>query len=117
MRNAPEYARRQRPERCLEFQLKESTWEKQRQDMAKQIDNLRRKAEQSVSQQSQGEVFELAIEEALRGSFPDDGIDEVAKGVKGGNVTQHVQNNGVCAGRFCGSLSAPDPLAQGGFRS
>ena len=47
------------------------------------------KAEQG-SQQLQGEVQELDLEQQLRARFPHDEIGEVAKGVKGADVTQTV---------------------------
>lgn len=50
--------------------------------MSRTIEELRRKAEQG-SQQSQGEVFELELEEVLRGKFPMDAIEPVAKGELG----------------------------------
>jgi len=97
-----------------EFQFKEATWEKQRQDMARQIDELRRKAEQSVSQQAQGETLELAIETLLKDTFPDDSIEEVAKGVRGGDVTQHVQTRGgVLCGKILWELKRTKTFSQG----
>lgn len=57
--------------------------------MSRTIEELRRKAEQG-SQQSQGEVFELELEELLRGKFPTDAIDPVAKGELGADVIQQV---------------------------
>jgi hypothetical protein len=57
--------------------------------MARTIEELKRKAEQG-SQQSQGEVFELELEELLRGRFPTDAIEPVAKGELGADVIQQV---------------------------
>jgi hypothetical protein len=57
--------------------------------MSRTIEELRRKAEQG-SQQSQGEVFELELEELLRGKFPTDAIEPVAKGELGADVIQQV---------------------------
>ena len=37
--------------------------------------------------------MELALEELLRGAFPFDTIEEVAKGVKGADCVQFVRNN------------------------
>jgi len=53
------------------------------------IADLQRKAEQG-SQQIQGEVLELALEDGLRGAFPLDVIEEVKKGQRGGDVIQRV---------------------------
>ncbi len=64
--------------------------------MQKQIEELKRRAEQG-SQQLQGEVQELALEELLRGKFPHDSIDPVPKGEHGGDILQ----------RVCGPLGQP----------
>jgi hypothetical protein len=67
-------------------------------DMARQIDELRRKAGQG-SQQLQGEIFELTLEATLRQRFPHDLIEPVPKGVHGGDMVQHVRSaGGVDAG-------------------
>ena len=60
--------------------------------MTRTIEELRRKAEQG-SQQSQGEVFELELEELLRGKFPMDAIEPVAKGELGADVVQQVNGS------------------------
>ncbi len=60
-------------------------------DMKAQVADMQRKAEQG-SQQLQGEVLELALEEGLRRAFPLDRIEEVKKGVRGGDVIHHVQS-------------------------
>src|SRR6201987_4182906 len=57
--------------------------------MARTIEELKRKAEQG-SQQSQGEVLELELEELLRGRFPTDFIDPIGKGELGADVMQQV---------------------------
>lgn len=57
--------------------------------MQKQIEDLRRRAEQG-SQQLQGEVQELEFENLLRMKFPCDTIEPVPKGEYGGDVLQHV---------------------------
>ena len=67
-------------------------------DMDKQLNEARRKAAQG-SQQLQGEVLENAIEEGLARVFPLDTIEEVKKGVRGGDVIQRVVGrNGQGAG-------------------
>jgi len=70
-----------------ELKLKEK--EKQLEDLHKKLEEARRKAEQG-SQQSQGEVQELAIEEWLSAHFPFDSIDEIKKGIKGADCIQTV---------------------------
>ena len=57
--------------------------------MQKQIEDLKRRAEQG-SQQLQGEVQELELENLLRSKFPYDAIEPVAKGEYGGDVLQRV---------------------------
>lgn len=60
--------------------------------MARTIEELKRKAEQG-SQQSQGEVLELELEELLRGRFPTDLIEPVGKGELGADVMQQVNGS------------------------
>lgn len=57
--------------------------------MQKQIEDLKRRAEQG-SQQLQGEVQELELENLLRVKFPFDTIEPVGKGEFGGDVVQRV---------------------------
>lgn len=61
--------------------------------MQRQIEDLKRRAEQG-SQQHQGEVLELEIEGLLRSNFPLDSIDPVGKGEFGGDVLQRVMGAG-----------------------
>ncbi len=65
--------------------------------MQTQIEALKRKAEQG-SQQLQGEVLELELENLLRAKFPYDAIEPVAKGEFGGDVLQRVVGVGGQAG-------------------
>lgn len=60
--------------------------------MARTIEELKRKAEQG-SQQSQGEVLELELEDLLRGRFPTDVIEPVGKGELGADVVQQVNGS------------------------
>lgn len=83
-----------------QHQLKDAEKEKQISDMRKQIDDLKRKAEQG-SQQTQGEVQELALEDLLETSFPADTIEPVAKGVHGGDAVQKVID---ATGLSCGGI-------------
>jgi len=68
--------------------------------MQRQIEELRRRAEQG-SQQLQGEALELELESQLRGRFPRDHIEPVAKGEFGGDVVHRVLGPG---GHACGTL-------------
>lgn len=83
-----------------EYAQKELEWGKKHADMIKQMDELRRKADQG-SQQTQGEVVELEIEALLKEAFPHDSIEPVAKGVKGGDIVQVVQTR---TGVRCGAI-------------
>lgn len=68
--------------------------------MQQKIEELKQKAEQG-SQQLQGEVQELALENLLRAHFPWDAIDPVPKGEFGGDVLQRVVGQG---GQPCGTI-------------
>ncbi|TXT27407.1 MAG: hypothetical protein FD134_5 [Gallionellaceae bacterium] len=61
--------------------------------MQKQIEDLKRRAEQG-SQQLQGEVQELEIENLLRSKFPFDTIEPVPKGEFGGDVLHRIVGAG-----------------------
>ena len=74
--------------------------DKQIQDALKAKDELARKLEQG-SQQNQGEVAELNLEEELKKAFLFDIIEPVPKGVKGADVIQKVRNN---TGLDCGTI-------------
>jgi hypothetical protein len=63
--------------------------QKQLEDQKRLTEEMKRKQEQG-SMQMQGEVQELAIEEWLAASFPLDTIDEIKKGVRGGDCIQTV---------------------------
>ncbi len=68
--------------------------------MQTQIEGLKRRAEQG-SQQSQGEVLELELEQTLKSKFVYDDISPVAKGVQGGDLIQSVMSP---TGTFCGKI-------------
>ena len=68
--------------------------------MQKQIEDLKRRAEQG-SQQLQGEVQELELENLLRAKFPFDAVEPVPKGEYGGDVVQRVVGAG---GQPCGTI-------------
>jgi hypothetical protein len=72
---------------------------KQLEDSKKAAEEFRRKSEQG-SQQLQGEVQELALEEFLCSRFPHDEISEVSKGQRGADCVQTVYD----AGRRCGQI-------------
>jgi hypothetical protein len=89
---------KQEAEAALTLRVREK--EEQIASMQRQIEDLRRKAEQS-SQQLQGEVQELALEAMLRQKFPRDAFDPVPKGEFGGDLIQHVVGP---TGQVCGSM-------------
>lgn len=68
--------------------------------MQKQIEDLKRKAEQG-SQQLQGEVQELELEALLRAKFPRDAIEPVPKGEYGGDIIHRVLGP---LGQACGTI-------------
>ena len=87
----------------VESELKLKVTEKDQviQSMQRQIEELRRKAEQG-SQQLQGEVQELELESLLGSAFVYDSITRVAKGEFGGDVLQRVVMNQT--GAVCGTI-------------
>ncbi|GAA8262529.1 DUF2130 domain-containing protein [Helicobacter pylori] len=82
---------RERIEKALheKNELKFKQQEEQLEMLRNELKNAQRKAELS-SQQLQGEVQELAIEEFLRQKFPLDCIEEIKKGQRGGDCIQVV---------------------------
>jgi len=72
-----------------EHRLKDAERERQLFEMRRQIEDLKRKAEQG-SQQLQGEAGEDEVEAMLRASFPCDAIDPVSQGIRGADIHQVV---------------------------
>jgi hypothetical protein len=60
-------------------------------------EDLKRKLEQG-SQQRQGEVLELDLEEKLKEAFPNDEFVPVPKGVEGADIWQKIKFNGKVVG-------------------
>jgi hypothetical protein len=89
---------RQEAEDGLKLKVLEK--EEQISSMQRQIEELKRKAEQG-SQQLQGEVLELELEQLLRAKFPRDTIEPVPKGEFGGDVLQRVAGP---FGQPCGTI-------------
>lgn len=73
-------------------ELKFREFEKQLDDQKKLIDELKHKSELR-SQQLQGEIQEIVLEEFLHSSFPFDVINEVKKGEKGADAIHLIKNN------------------------
>ena len=83
-----------------EYRFKELEKEKQLNDLRKEIEDLRRKAEQG-SQQTQGEVAELELEQILAATFPHDQIEPIGKGIRGADMLQKIHTP---TGHYCGSI-------------
>jgi hypothetical protein len=81
-------------------ELKLRQKEEQLDQLKKQLQEAQRKAEQG-SQQLQGEIQELAIEEYLKNRYPFDGIEEIKKGVRGGDCIQTVHTREI---QNCGKI-------------
>lgn len=81
-------------------ELKLRQKEEQLDQLKKQLQEAQRKAEQG-SQQLQGEIQELAIEEYLQNKYPFDGIEEIKKGVRGGDCIQTVHTREI---QNCGKI-------------
>ena len=82
------------------FQQKEAKLLKQIADAQKANAELQRKLEQG-SQQLQGEVLELELEDFLKSAFPFDEVSPVPKGMHGADVLQTVTTR---AGAPCGRI-------------
>ncbi|MGH8527349.1 MAG: DUF2130 domain-containing protein, partial [Gammaproteobacteria bacterium] len=95
-------ATREQARKEVEEQLKFKVMEKEQTiaSMHKQIEELKRKAEQG-SQQLQGEVQELDLESLLSARFPRDTIEPVPKGEHGGDVLHRVVGP---LGQVCGTI-------------
>ena len=87
-------------ERDRHYQLKHAEKDKQLADALRVNDELRRKLEQG-SQQSQGEVFEVALEDWLQEAFPSDEVVSVPTGSQGADVIHRVRTQG---GIICGRI-------------
>ena len=82
------------------FHLKEAEYKKKLEDAQRNVEELTRRLERG-SQQLQGEVFELEIEQILSTAFPHDKIDPVRKGQRGADVLQIVHTT---TGQPCGTI-------------
>lgn len=83
-----------------EHRLKQLEMQKKLDDTQKALAEAQRKSEQG-SQQNQGEVLELDLENDLRLEFPIDCISEVKKGQRGADITQVVTNQRL---EKCGTI-------------
>jgi hypothetical protein len=83
-----------------QHEMKNAEKDKKISDLIKQLDEAKRKAEQG-SQQAQGEVQELALEEVLKSRYPTDAIEEVPKGIRGADAVHRVMTH---SGISCGTI-------------
>ena len=83
-----------------DYRLKDAEKDKKLQDAIRVNEELRRKLQQG-SQQTQGEVLELELEELIKTNFPMDQIEPVPKGVSGADVVQRVMSR---SGHLCGTI-------------
>jgi hypothetical protein len=83
-----------------ELKMKVTEKEQTIASMSRQIEDLKRKAEQG-SQQLQGEALELELEALLRAKFPLDMVEPVPKGEFGGDVLHRVSGP---QGQVCGTI-------------
>jgi hypothetical protein len=83
-----------------EHQLKDAEKNKQLEALRRQIEDLKRNAEQG-SEQLQGDVQELELERTLREHFPKDQIEAVKTGVRGADILQTVKSDD---GKICGTI-------------
>lgn len=74
-----------------ESRLKEMEMQKKLDDMQKALEEAKRKGQQG-SQQLQGEVLELDLENQLRDCFTTDEVIPVPKGINGADLMQRVKN-------------------------
>lgn len=90
---------RERKDEAERYEIQKRELQKKFDDQLRLAEEMRRKAEQG-SQQMQGEVLELAIEEFLRTTFPLDDIQAIGKGQKGADCLHCVS----VSGRVVGSI-------------
>ena len=85
----------QKAEQEQKLRIKEK--DLQLEEIRKVNEDLKRKLEQG-SQQRQGEVLELDLEESLKQKFPTDEFLPVPKGVEGGDIWQKIKFKGSTVG-------------------
>lgn len=82
------------------YRLKQAENDLTMESMRQQIKELERKSMQ-ISQQLQGEVLELDLEQRLKAEFIYDDISPVSKGVRGGDIIQTITTR---SGKVCGKI-------------
>lgn len=82
------------------YKLREAEYQKKLHDAAQANETMKRKLEQG-SQQLQGEVLELELENILSADYPLDNIEAVKSGARGADVIQTVR---MRSGTECGKI-------------
>ncbi len=82
------------------YRLKQAENDMTMESMRQQIRELERKTMQG-SQQLQGEVLELDLEQKLKAEFIYDEISPVGKGIRGGDIIQTITTR---SGKICGKI-------------
>jgi hypothetical protein len=85
---------------AAEYELKLREKDQQNERLRQAVEELKRKSEQG-SVELQGEALELDLEEKLRGVFPQDVFNPVARGARGADVIQIVRNGHLAE---CGTI-------------
>ncbi|MFZ0964384.1 MAG: DUF2130 domain-containing protein [Terriglobia bacterium] len=83
-----------------DYRIKELEREKLIEELKKQMEELKRKAEQG-SEERQGEAMEIELENVLKSNFPLDEIEPVLRGRKGADILQRIRNG---AAQHCGTI-------------
>jgi len=83
-----------------QYRLKDLEKEKVIGDLRRSLEDAQRKAQQG-SQQTQGEVAELDLEQSIRLAFPTDTVKPVEKGVRGADIEHIVKTQ---LGNVCGVI-------------
>ncbi|MEM2941688.1 MAG: DUF2130 domain-containing protein, partial [Thermoproteota archaeon] len=83
-----------------EHRLKDLEKDKRIKDLLRDIEELKRRAEQGPIQ-LRGEVLEIELEDLLKNHFPMDQIEPVSKGKRGADILQRVCNH---LGQSCGTI-------------
>jgi hypothetical protein len=82
------------------YLLRERDYQQTIETLTRQLDQAKKTAEQG-SQQSQGEVQELTLEDILKLNFTNDNIESVPTGTRGGDFLQKVYDQ---SGQHCGTI-------------
>ncbi|MEY2502911.1 MAG: hypothetical protein QOI07_3245 [Verrucomicrobiota bacterium] len=101
LENDREHIRRAAQQQFLdEHRLRDADKDKRLDDLRRQIEELKQKAEQG-SQQLQGSVQELDLKRMLCDRFPKDEISAIKTGTRGADLIQKVASD---SGQYCGMI-------------